>query len=601
MSANKKKEGVYEMGIMDIFKKKKQQGTHETVYLTDKRIQTDDERIVSLPTKAKGADGADIVSGLFNTEYLGKLRGRDGIIELDKMRRSDDGVIRVLRMYINPIKSATWYIESGEAGNKQADEIAEAIQFDLFDDTVKSFSQMLNDILTFIPFGFSMFEPTFKVSESARFGMRWNLKDLGYRAQKTIYEWKIQDGAVVSVHQQFFGNTNVDVWLDGKNLIIFTHDREGDNFEGISLLRAIYGNYLRKQTYLNIMYSGLKKNASGIPVITTPAGRENTKEVDTAESFLVSYTDGEKPYLIVPEGFAFEIKEGKFDADKVQQIIEAENTGMVKSALVQFLELGQSGAGGSFALGTDQSDMFLDTLVGYGNYICEMINKYIIRPLVIMNHGEQAYYPTLKVAGIKDKASRELAEIIQVLNTAGILKPDETLVAWARGFYGLPEVDESTRIQAPTPSVPAPIPPVPVDDKGKADTGKADAPKATTAPTDKDKADSDDKIPSKGKQMGEIIRELTEYEQKVNIGEVEATFEQFSAQYDAVVRNRLNLMVEKYMADMANALKYGDDPTKLNVGMVREYAEAVGALIEKMEAEGFKQVEREIGVLRGGK
>lgn len=586
------------MGIFDIFKKKTK-GTKETIRLADKRIQTDDERIIALPTKSQGGDGTDIVSGFFTNEYLGKLQGRDGVIELDKMRRSDDGVIRVLRMYINPIKSAQWYIESGEAGDKEAGEIADAIRFDLFDDTTKPFSQMLNDILTFIPFGFSMFEPTFKVSDTPRFGVRWNLKDLGYRAQKTIYEWKIENGAVISVHQQFWGDQDVDVWIDGKRLIIFTHDREGNNFEGISLLRAIYGNYLRKQAYLNIMYQGLKKNASGIPVITAPAGRETTKEIDTAERFLESYTNGEKPYLIVPEGFGFDIKEGKFEAEKVQSIIDSENTGMIKSALVQFLELGQAGAGGAFSIGTDQSDMFLDTLVGYGNYVCEVVNKYIIKPIVIMNHGEQEYYPELKVAGIKDKASKELAEIIKILNDTGILKPDDTLVAWAREFWGLPEVDEATEIETPEPPVPAPAgAPVPPAHVPKAN-GQVDAPKAGTAPTDDDKDESDDKN-AKGKSMGEIIRELTEYEKKVELGEIDATFEQFSDQYNAVVRNRLNLMVEKYMVDMANALKHGDDPTKIKVGMVKEYAEAVGLLIEKMESEGFKQVEREIGILKGG-
>ena len=202
----KKKEGI-QMGIFD-FLKPKVKGTRETIRLADKRIQTDDERIVALPTKDIGADGTDIVSGFFNNEYLSKLKGRDGVIELDKMRRSDDGVIRVLRMYINPIKSANWYIESGKAGDKQADEIAEAIKFDIFDDTSKPWSQVLNDILTFIPFGFSMFEPTFKVSDTKRYGVRWNLKDLGYRAQRTIYEWEIDSGKVIKVHQQFFGDNN---------------------------------------------------------------------------------------------------------------------------------------------------------------------------------------------------------------------------------------------------------------------------------------------------------------------------------------------------------------------------------------------------------
>jgi len=586
-------------------------GTRQSMIFADPRIKADTENIRALPTSAQGKSGTDIQSGQFVDEYLSTLKGRDAIIEFDKMRRQDDGVIRVIRMITNPIKSANWYIESGKTGDKKMDEIADAVTFDVFDDMSKPWSQNLNDIITFLPFGFSLFEPTKKVSTTKKYGTRWNIKDLGFRAQKTITEWDIKDGKIIKVHQEYTGDDPVDVWLDGKRIIVFTNDREGDEFDGISILRAIYGNYLRKQTYLTILYNGMRKNADGIPVVTVPAGRESSKELDTAELFLQSYTDGERPYLIVPEGFEFDIKDAKFDAKKVQDIIDGENVGMIKSILAQFLELGQSGAGGSYSLGTDQSDIFLDTLVQYGNYICDMFNKHIIKPLVIENYGEQEYYPELKVSGIKDKASKEFAEILKFLSDAGLLSQDATLIQWAREFYNLPEADETEILQtlkqknAPTivqnpfnPQQPAqaqPQPPADNKDKGTAQPQGADK------PNQQDVQDTKDDQAKKGKQMSlaEAIDGLTVYANKVDLQEVNQAFEQFEAQYNTVVRNRLNLMAEKYMADIRNAMKHGKSVKKIDVGMLRDFAEAVGKQIEKMETEGFQQVESELGIING--
>jgi len=256
-------------------------------------------------------------------------------------------------------------------------------------------------------------------------------------------------------------------------------------------------------------------------------------------------------------------------------------------------------------------------LVQYGEYICDMFNKNIIKPLVIENYGEQDFYPELKVSGIKDKASKEFADILKLLADAGLLSQDATLIQWAREFYNLPEADETEILEtlkqknAPTivqnpmnPAQPATAQPIqePTDGKTPPKDTKAPAqPQGADKPNQQDAQDTKDDNAKAGKQMSlaEAINSLSTYAEKVDLVNVDQAFEQFEVQYNTVVRNRVNLMAEKYMADIKNALKHGKSIKKIDVGMLRDFAEAVAKQIEKMETEGFQQVEAELNIING--
>lgn len=129
---------------------------------------------------------------------------------------------------------------------------------------------------------------------------------------------------------------------------------------------------------------------------------------------------------------------------------------MVKAFLANFLELGMSGGGGSYALSNDISDFFLSGLDGIADLICEQINLVLIPSLIKMNRGPRAAYPTLSASGISDKAGKELAEIFNLLATAGYVSPsDEPTREVVRQRFGLPKPDQTA---TPNPALASALP-----------------------------------------------------------------------------------------------------------------------------------------------
>jgi hypothetical protein len=188
------------------------------------------------------------------------------------------------------------------------------------------------------------------------------------------------------------------------------------------------------------MAIGIDRGATGTPVGKMPQGKENSEEAEYLASMLSTYTTHQAGYIILPHGWELDELKLTFDADKVQKVIDGENIQMAKAFLENFMELGLSSQKGSYSLGSDLSDIFLSGIQYYADKIIQRINRQIIPPLVDVKFGERDSYPELKVSGINDKAGKELAEIITMLTSAGIIEANDRLEAFVSNQYGLPEL-----------------------------------------------------------------------------------------------------------------------------------------------------------------
>lgn len=406
---------------------------------------------VKAQIEATGSSGTEIYGGYFSEEYLDKLRGARAADEYDKMRRSEAQIAMLLGAVINPIKSATWEFESFEPGNEVFDKQTEFVRFNLMEGLSNGWENFLHEALTFIPFGFAVFETVHNVIfNHPKFGTFNGLHSLGFRSQKTIYQWKLEKktGKLLGVTQWSNGDVGSRVDLDGQFLIVFTNNKEGDNYEGISALRPMYGAFIRKQLYLKLVAIGVEKYALGTPVGTTPANLgSKSKEFEEFKSILKRYAGNESAYIIKPSGYEIEIVRGDFDASKVKDIIVFENTEMINALVANFLALGTNGGGGSYSLGSDLSDFFFACIQSFANVITGGLNRKIIPDLVKLNFGQQPGYPKLKCTGINDKAGKELAEVVNQLIGAGALKGDMKLEEFLRKSYKLPAMDPTTQSQ----------------------------------------------------------------------------------------------------------------------------------------------------------
>ena len=406
-------------------------------------------------SRADGSSGTDITGGVINEEYLSDLVGSSASDIFDKMRRSDPKVKMCLMAIMNPIKGATWSVEPADEtpdAQKQADLVTKAI----LESRKKRWEIFLHEILTMIPFGYSLFERTHEtVLDDPEFGTYVTYKSFGWRSPRTIERWNLDKdtGKLVSVDQFAFGDSQKNSTMDARFLTLFSMDREGDLFEGMSMLRPCYGAWLRKNTYLKLQAIGIEKYAVPTPILSVPEGRENSPQFANAKAVLQAYTSHQSQFITLPEGWSFVLTPTTFDSSKVQASIDAENAEIVNAFMANFLLLGQSGSG-SWALSTDLSDFFLGGIEHIASQICEVFNDQVIPEIIDINFGPQKNYPFMQCSGISDKAGKELAEILNILATSQYIKPDDRLEEHLRVRYGLPEVDTESTREPPAPPAP---------------------------------------------------------------------------------------------------------------------------------------------------
>ena len=418
------------------------------------RAQTDGPKQVTVQYEALGSTGIQNYGGYYQEDYLSTLQGNNRADFIDRMRRSDPKIKMLLSAVKNPIKSAQWSVDKVD-DTPQQEQIAELIKHILFNDMDKSWTSFVHEVLTMVDFGHSVFEVVDKVVMGhKKFGNYNSIRSLSFRSPRTIYRFNLDPltGKLVSISQYAYGDLNRQVDIPADSLMVFTNDKEGDNYEGISWLRPCVGAYKRKDHHLKLEAIGIEKYAIPTPILKVPENKENSPEKTVAESVMKKYTTHEQQWISIPFGWEIDFLKNDFDPSKVRAAIDKDNVEMVHAFLANFLELGQSGSG-SYALSFDLSDFFLGSIEHLACFISEEINRSLIPRLVKLNFGPQEEYPKMRCSGITDKAGKEFAEVLKLLVEAKALIPDDDLEKDVRTKYKLPnKSDVGQRSMDPQPA-----------------------------------------------------------------------------------------------------------------------------------------------------
>lgn len=453
--------------------------------------------------------GTQIFAGYYAEEYLEKLRGKNLAIEFDKMRRSDSQVRMLLSAVKNPIKGAKWEIEPGDVDDENSKMIAEKIEHILFRDCEHAFADMVGEMLTFVDFGHAVFEPVYKlVLDHPQHGTYHGLDSFNLISQKTIEQWKLdRNGKIVAIQQITSGDLQkFQKDIPASELIFFTMEKEGANYEGFSWLRPLYGNWFRKNVYLKLNAIGIEKFAVSTPLVKFPPGQQNSEQKDALEEALALYSSGQANYLLHPDGYEIKLENNAYDPEKVEVSIDREDMRMSKGFCANFLELGVGGNGGAFALSDDLSDFFTAGLVHIADKIPNVLNRTLIKYLVDVNFGPQEKYPKLCHTGVSDKAGKELAEILKTLIDSRVVRPDDPLEARMRKKYGFGEASEEGRDgrEPPPPVLPGQDPNNP-QPPGKPGGNGRNLPPPSDNPDPKDDNEEDGPPPPGKKSLSERI------------------------------------------------------------------------------------------------
>lgn len=410
-------------------------------------VATNDEFPLKKQPSPKGVSGIEISGGVYEEDYLTKLKGVKWAKEADKMRTQDGQVQMVLAAVQNPIRAATWEFVAADAKDSNKVIHRDFAEFILTCDMMRSWEVFINEVLGFIAFGHSVFEIIHKnVSNHPKWGSYTGIKSLSWRSPKTLEEWILdpKTGELKGILQRAQGDFNNDTVIPAEFLLVFTVDLEGNYFASTSnaWLRSIYGNYLMKQFLKKLKAIGHEKMTIGTPKGVVPAGTLEEHE-RKFEATLQRYTSNENSYIMLPAGYEVEILKGHFDASGIEMAIEAENQEMVRAFLANFLNLGQgvNSGGGAFALGADLSDFFLKGIQYIADLICSTINNRLIPHIIDINFGEQDDYPKLICSGVQD-VGKEQSEMIKNYIDSGAVVVDQTFRTFLRKLHKLPPEDK---------------------------------------------------------------------------------------------------------------------------------------------------------------
>jgi hypothetical protein len=402
--------------------------------------------------KAIGASGTDVIGQVHNQDdHIEQLKGYEAAEVYDKMRRSDTQVRKIITAITNPIKSATWAVEPASEETKDL-ESAALIEQILFKDI--DFKKFLNECLTMVPHGYSMFEVVHMNREAEDFGPYTGLGQLGFRRQATIIEW-FHDrvtGALQKVKQEANGDIEVDAEIPAEFLLMFYSEQEGDNI-GFPLLRNVYGPYKRKLLATELQYIGMERFAIPTPVVEVP----KTVKIDSAEykkaiKVVKGFTSAEDSFIAYPEGWKLVLQSNNFDPTKIAVVLKAEDENMASAILGSFLELGTGGNTGAYALSADLSDFFFAGLTYYADIILDIMNRCLIPQLLKLNFGDEysEVMPKLTYSGITDNAGLELMQVITGLTASGIVSKDEQLEDHVRRVFNLPKKAKGEMVENQT-------------------------------------------------------------------------------------------------------------------------------------------------------
>jgi hypothetical protein len=455
------------MGILDQFRRKQPDTTSKEV----------------------GRSGTLNTRGFLDDEEVNrKLRWPLNLDIYDEMRRTDPTCRWMLGLVKAPIRSASWMVEPASKEPEDR-EVAAFVERCLFNELDGGFDDLLRRALLYLEFGHSVFE---RVAELRQVSFTWKDDDgnetqiereafvisrMAHRPARTVERWVPDDtdpSRLKEIEQWLGDGRNPrTVIIDASKLVVFTHEQEGDNWRGTSLLRSAYKDYRYKKALENLEAIALERSA-GLPVAYMPGGADDP-EWDAMEDALKKIRQGENLYLMVPgakwspqnpEGYLVEdlTIQGAGGSNSgarspLSEAINRHEASMARNVMAEFMRLGHENAGAR-ATADVQQGPYYQVVESHVQFIEDVITEGVIAPLVAWNYSTDRL-PKLTAGKIQGKNVEVIAAAGANLLTAGGLTWEPELENWFRSVLEAPELAGANADKAVDQRLNPPEPPAP--------------------------------------------------------------------------------------------------------------------------------------------
>lgn len=375
-------------------------------------------------------------SKFLREEYNPELRDVQGLIKYDRMRRSDAATRAALKTLKTPILGATWYLQPFDS-KPRSKEIADFVSRNLTQHMSYPFSQVIQEALLMLDYGFYIFEKVWDVKTFGR-KERVYLKKLAPRHPMDVYEWHFDaNGGPASIDFYNAPGTTDHANISIDKLAIFSYDAEGGDMRGISVLRSAYKNWYFSENFFKIDAIQKERHGIGIPIIKLPPGFTVTDR-DKAQELGENLRSNEKAHVVLPP--YWEVMFAKLEGQPVSPIESAEyhQKMIYQNVLAQAIYENVSGSD------TDVMTLFYKSTRHLADLIRAVFNKYII-PQIVGPNWDIEDYPELKVRRLGDtKEARTISFALRNAIGANLLRVDDDLEDWFRDLLDAPKHNPST-------------------------------------------------------------------------------------------------------------------------------------------------------------
>ena len=389
--------------------------------------------------------------GIRGDEFVVQLRGRQGIKKYREMADNDPIIGAILHAQSMMLRSIEWRVEEA---SEESIEFVSSVMHGMSD---KSFEEFIADVLTMLPYGFSLFEMVPRRDSDGRIRM----KKLAGRAQWTIDRFETKENGDIQGVWQVAARKNV--YIPYSKLLHFRTTSIAGEPSGRSVLRTGFTAWRAANNIKYFEGVGIERELNGLPVFRIPSEYTSPEASDSQKAFYNQVKKiardvkrNEQGFIIIPSDLQedddgklsntyevdFELAASKGTRDiNTGEVILRYQTEIARSVMANFVMLGATDRG-SFALSQSQSDLFLKALEGYADMITSELNRKLLPYLWELNGMDPDDMPKITRGRIAPVNIDELGQYVQRLALSGVdLFPDEGLEKHLRDVAGLPAGD----------------------------------------------------------------------------------------------------------------------------------------------------------------
>ncbi len=213
-------------------------------------------------------------------EFLPKLRGLNATRTFREMKDNDPTIGAILMAFEMLLRAAEFRVDA--ANESPEAEEAKLFVEQCFDDMEGTVDDFLAEVLTFLPFGFSVFEVVYKTrggrksEDPTRYSQfddgRYGIRKLAPRAQWTIDRFLTdENGSITGVRQSALSLKLGSVDIPASKMLHFRTSTVNNDPSGRSILRNAFTSYHYASHIQMIEAIAVEREMNGIPVGKIPS------------------------------------------------------------------------------------------------------------------------------------------------------------------------------------------------------------------------------------------------------------------------------------------------------------------------------------------